>query len=117
MATLCENPLRPWYGIISMPANETRFRPLAALLTAVVLAGCQNIGPGSVERDRIDYAGALGNSWKEQTLLNIVKLRYLDTPVFLDVTSVVSMYEMAGQANSPRRSFLARRSTATTASG
>lgn len=70
-----------------------------ALLMVAALAGCQSIGPDSVQRDRIDYAGALGNSWKEQTLLNIVKLRYLDTPVFLDVTSVVSMYEMAGQAS------------------
>lgn len=70
-----------------------------ALVTAAALMGCQSIGPGSVERDRIDYASALGSSWKEQTLLNIVKLRYLDTPVFLDVTSVVGMYELSGQAS------------------
>lgn len=82
-----------------MYAIEMRSRPLMVLLMAVALAGCQSIGPDSVQRDRIDYAGALGNSWKEQTLLNIVKLRYLDTPVYLDVTSVVSMYEMAGQAS------------------
>jgi hypothetical protein len=82
-----------------MVTMRTRIRPVAGLLVAVALAGCQSIGPDSVQRDRIDYAGALGNSWKEQTLLNIVKLRYLDTPVYLDVTSVVSMYEMAGQAS------------------
>jgi len=69
---------------------------LAAALTA---AGCQTIGAGSVQRDRIGYADAIGASWKEQMLLNIVKLRYLDTPVFLDVSSVISSYELASQVN------------------
>jgi hypothetical protein len=69
---------------------------LAATLTA---AGCQTIGAGSVQRDRIGYADAIGASWKEQMLLNIVKLRYLDTPVFLDVSSVISSYELASEVN------------------
>ena len=73
---------------------------LALLLAAVfVTTGCQTIGAVSVQRDRIGYADAIGTSWKEQTLLNIVKLRYLDTPVFLDVTSVISSYELASQVN------------------
>src|SRR5450759_1836298 len=67
------------------------------LVTAIVVAGCQTIGPGSVQRDRLDYAGAIADSWKEQALLNIVKLRYFDTPVFLDVASVISSYTLQGQ--------------------
>ncbi|MGB7540416.1 MAG: hypothetical protein WBM28_00165, partial [Burkholderiales bacterium] len=69
------------------------------LASALAAAGCQTIGAGSVQRDRIGYADAIGTSWKEQTLLNIVKLRYLDTPVFLDVSSVISSYELASQIN------------------
>lgn len=41
----------------------------------------------------------MGESWKEQTLLNIVRLRYVDAPVFLDVSSVISSYTLEGQVD------------------
>ena len=57
-----------------------QLRLTLVLVAAIALAGCKAIGPGSVQRDRLDYANAIGDSWKEQALLNIVKLRYFDTP-------------------------------------
>lgn len=68
-----------------------------AVCAAFLVAGCQSMGAGSVQRDRLGYANAIGTSWKEQALLNIVKMRYLDTPVFLEVSSVISSYELAGE--------------------
>ena len=62
----------------------------------VCLAACKGIGPGTVTRDRFNYSEAIADSWKDQMLLNVVKLRYLDPPVFLDVVSVISQYSLEG---------------------
>ena len=66
------------------------FPTVILLLTA--LSGCASIGPGTVARDRFDYVSAISDSWKSQMLFNLVKLRYGDAPVFLDVASVINMY-------------------------
>jgi uncharacterized protein YceK len=60
----------------------------------VLLSGCTSIGPTTIVADRFDYSAAIADSWKQQTLMNVVKLRYLDVPVFMDVASVVSGYSL-----------------------
>src|SRR5512136_1841562 len=62
----------------------------------LMLFGCSGIGPSTVPRDRFDYTAAISDSWKNQMLFNIVKTRYGDAPVFLDVSSVISQYQLAG---------------------
>lgn len=74
-------------------------RFILVLCAALFAGGCQTMGAGSVQRDRLGYANAIGTSWKEQALLNIVKLRYMDTLVFLDVASVINSYELSGEVS------------------
>ena len=68
-------------------------------LLTLLFTGCSSIGPTSVHHDRFDYNQALSDSWKEQTLLNIVRLRYADMPIFLEVASIVSGYTLEGSVN------------------
>jgi len=77
----------------------------AAIAALSLLASCGSIGVTSMQRDRLDYATAIGDSWKEQALLNIVKLRYFDPPVFLDVSSIISAYTLQGQVDLAGRFF------------
>jgi hypothetical protein len=70
-----------------------------AAIVVLFFSGCTNIGPKTVPRDRFDYNTAISDSWKEQTLLNIVKLRYADMPLFVEVASVVSGYTLEGSVD------------------
>jgi hypothetical protein len=63
---------------------------------ALLLAGCASIGPTTVARDRFDYVTALSDSSKQQMLLNLLKVRYGEAPVFMDVASLIGAYTLEG---------------------
>jgi hypothetical protein len=77
-----------------MAGSGLRAYLAASMLAALSLGACNSIGPPTVARDRGDYGVAIGDSWKQQTLLNIVKLRYADFPVFLEVGQVIAGYQL-----------------------
>jgi hypothetical protein len=70
-----------------------------ACLGALWLTGCASLGPGTVPRDRFNYINSISDSWKRQMLLNLLKVRYTDAPVFLDVASVINSYSLAGDVS------------------
>jgi hypothetical protein len=68
-------------------------------LSVVLLTGCASMGPPTIARDRFDYDRAVTTSWKRMMLLNLVKIRYGDTPMFLDVASIINSYTLEAQVN------------------
>jgi hypothetical protein len=82
----------------AVTGSRTNMR-LSVVVILLAVASCGSIGPGTVERDRLDYISAIAESWKEQTLLNVVRLRYGDAPSFADVSSVISGYTFQGQVS------------------
>ncbi|MGI9342353.1 MAG: hypothetical protein ACR2QV_05855 [Gammaproteobacteria bacterium] len=82
--------------IVQAP-NPRRFRLLAmGALAALLLASCSSYGPGTIERDQMDYGRSLNTSIKQQLLANIVRLRYMEAPLFVDVASVINQYSLSG---------------------
>src|SRR5512143_2672904 len=77
----------------------TRIKIMISMWILLVLSGCTGIGPTTISRDRFDYTAAISESWKRQMLFNMVKIRYGDAPVFLEVSSVISQYQIAAQIN------------------
>jgi hypothetical protein len=57
------------------------------------LPGClMRVGPKTIRQDRFEYSTAISNSWKTQMLMNLVKMRYMEPPLFMDVAQVVTQY-------------------------
>jgi hypothetical protein len=69
---------------------------LGAFIILVVLAGCAARGPQTVARDAFDYSAAISKSRNDQMLLNIVRIRYMQVPNFLTVSSVIAGYTYQG---------------------
>jgi hypothetical protein len=74
-------------------------RLLLSCLMLAALTACASIGPATLRRDRLDYADALADSAKREALLNIVKLRYADTPNLVSVSQLVAGYTLEGRVD------------------
>ena len=64
-----------------------------------VLAGCNTMGPASVRMGRAQYNIAIQQTNGGQLLLNLVRLRYRDTPYFLEVASVSTSFDFGASAS------------------
>ena len=63
----------------------------ASILAAV--AGCASTrGPALVVDSHVEYNKAVGQVLKEELLLNVVRRRYLESPQFLNVSSISSNF-------------------------
>lgn len=75
--------------------RRTRFAHLrfvsVALLLEALVGGCV-LGPAALEVSHSKYNAAVRKTGDEQLLLNLVRLQYRDSPVFMDVASVSAQF-------------------------
>lgn len=62
------------------------------LTLSLVFTGCSHMGTRTLKRDQVGYNEAVSKANREQTLLNIVRLRYADWPMTLNVEQMVTQY-------------------------
>jgi hypothetical protein len=72
------------------PAVFTLFPIGLTAATTLWLTGCVSRGPSSISQQRGPYTEVLSLTDQQELLANIVRLAYLDAPVFLQVTSVTA---------------------------
>src|ERR1700733_14139823 len=61
------------------------------------LSGC--LGPKAVRYTRMRYNEVVRDTNDQQLLMNIVRLRYADSPVFVDLPNITSQFEVSGRGN------------------
>jgi hypothetical protein len=70
---------------------------IVLLASSAGVSGC--LGPKAVRYTRIKYNEVVRDTNDEQLLLNIVRLRYADSVVFIDLPNITSQFEIAGRGN------------------
>ena len=71
---------------------------ISILLFSALVTGC-SVGPGALQREHPRYSEALRVTQDENRLMNLVRLRYMETPIFLQVTSINTTYNLGVNAN------------------
>jgi hypothetical protein len=86
------DPLRlsAWCRLSARRLIKTLTAPL--LLLCLILVGC-TIGPRQLKGNRLSYNVSIQKSNNEELLLNLVRLRYMEIPSFMQVSSVASSFE------------------------
>ncbi len=90
--------------------NWCRWVALTTVLLMIHVAGCV-MGPHALESNRVLYNEVIQRTTAEQLLLNLVRLQYRESPLFLDVASVSAQFKFAGTTSAGATVFEGPRPT------
>ena len=79
---------RPWNRAVA----------LIAAAACAALCSCSSVGPQALQETRLQYNEVVKVTTEEQLLLNIVRLRYGDTPSSLQVSAIAAQFERTQSA-------------------
>jgi hypothetical protein len=69
---------------------------LAALLLATAASSCATFADGHIRPGQIDFNRQVVQTLDEQLLLNLVRLRYRDTPYFIEISNITTQQSVTG---------------------
>ena len=75
-----------------------KITPISMILATLCILGCTTTGPHFLEEGHVLYNQAVNLTTREQLLLNLVRLRYRDTPTMLQVSSISTQYSISASA-------------------
>jgi len=78
--------LAGWFG-------RSPVATILALAGMLLATACSSLGPAALQDTRLQYNEAVKVTTEEQLLLNIVRLRYTDTPSSLAVSTIAAQFE------------------------
>ncbi len=80
-----------------LPASG-RWRALCLSVLLAGVTGCQ-MGPSALKVSSAHYSEAVRVATSEQLLINLVRLRYRDVPVFLNVANISTQFEFSASSS------------------
>jgi len=80
-------------------SRRIRSRTLILIAVCLSLSACTQLGPDLMKAGRNDYNIAIQQTENEELLLNIVRLRYGDRPLYMDVGNVSTQFEWSQGAS------------------
>jgi hypothetical protein len=66
---------------------------ISMVAVLVLTAGCASFGPNALQNTRLHYNEVVKTTTEEQLLLNIVRLRYNDSPSSMAVSAIAAQFE------------------------
>jgi hypothetical protein len=72
---------------------------LNLLIICIALTGCMSAGPTLVSGSRTDYNVVLRQADDQQMLLNLVRLRYRDQAMFLEISALNTQFSISNEVN------------------
>jgi len=81
-----------------LPSTQAKLKHLGcwlaiAAVAPLLLGACSSFGPRTLQQSRLEYNETVKSTTEEQLLLNIVRLRYTDTPSSLAVSAIAAQFE------------------------
>ena len=67
-------------------------RLIVSIIFILFLDGCASIGPKTIPHDRQNYNDSVLSTENKQILLNLVRIHYLEPPLFIKIGSITASY-------------------------